>query len=481
MSTAQLKSFLQCLQTEITNDSHILVGFSGGADSTALLHMLYDFRTMHQSFCQLTAIHVHHGIRGAEADRDAAFCRDFCAKYDIPFTLVYTDVPALAKKNKISIEEAARDARYAQFAAYLSAHPKITHMCTAHHADDQTETILFRMLRGTSTKGLCGIPQKRLFPVGTHSVVLLRPLLAMTHDALIAYCQERQLAFVTDSTNFSLDASRNLLRNQILPAACSINPSFPAALQRLAAASSVDEDYFQTETEKLLKNLPPDQPYPLHMLTALHPACSSRLLSALYVRHLGAPFADYPLSQRQIESMQKLLFSVKPSSIQLPHSLLFSVFPAGDSFAFEQSAEKRGSPTDYTIPVYTGKPCKTSCGSAFFLDNGTAQAAEILQDLKNIYKFFISTTINSDTICGSLFIRNRRSRAEDRYICGGHTKLVKDALSSHKVSPKYRGSIPLFCDEAGILWVPFCGIRDSVNPNYAILPHCSDIYYFYDE
>ncbi|MBQ7982643.1 MAG: tRNA lysidine(34) synthetase TilS, partial [Clostridia bacterium] len=117
-------------------DAHILTAFSGGADSTALLYLLKQLSDAQRHPFAVSAIHVHHGIRGAEADRDARFCEAFCAEYGIPLRLEYADVPALAAESGRSLEEEAREVRYRLFAQHLAKNPDITHLTTAHHADD---------------------------------------------------------------------------------------------------------------------------------------------------------------------------------------------------------------------------------------------------------------------------------------------------------------------------------------------------------
>ena len=150
--------------------SGIVVAFSGGADSVALLDMVWAFthkngvKSKHYTIPVL-AFHVHHGIRAKEADRDADFCRDFCAQRGIPFQVTHVDAPALAKKEGLTLEEAARKARYDVICEYLVSHSEYTHVLTAHHKDDQAETLLFRLLRGSGAKGLSGIAPKRTLPL----------------------------------------------------------------------------------------------------------------------------------------------------------------------------------------------------------------------------------------------------------------------------------------------------------------------------
>jgi len=159
------------LKNLLAGHKGILVGYSGGADSTALLYMLYRYVGQHNrqscdsSSCQtdlyLKAVHIHHGIRGEEADRDAMHCQHFCDKFGIDFTLIKADIPTMAKETHIGIEETARNFRYSTFAELVQNDSRLDCIATAHNANDNAETLLFRLIRGTGIDGLSGIPQIR--------------------------------------------------------------------------------------------------------------------------------------------------------------------------------------------------------------------------------------------------------------------------------------------------------------------------------
>lgn len=202
------------------------VAFSGGADSTALLLCLHDLRE--QLDISLRAVHVHHGIRGDEADRDAAFCADLCARYDIAFQTVHVDVPAYAQANRLSLETAARKLRYE---ALQSAAPE-GDLATAHHAGDNAETILFHLIRGSGMNGLCGIPPR--------NGRIIRPLLYAEKSEMLRYLEVRGQDFVEDSTNFLGDSSRNRIRHGIIPLLMQENPAFLQHISRTAEILSAD-------------------------------------------------------------------------------------------------------------------------------------------------------------------------------------------------------------------------------------------------
>ena len=214
--------------------------FSGGADSTALLLCLYQLRE--QLGIDLRAVHVHHGIRGEEADRDADFCRQLCEKYGIPFQTVYVDVPAYAREQRLSLETAARKLRYE---ALRQAAPE-GEIATAHHAGDNAETVLFHLLRGSGMKGLRGILPR--------SGRIIRPLLQAEKNDILHFLRACGETYVEDSSNFLPDSSRNRLRSELMPLLLRENPAVLKAIARTAEILTEDEAYLSGEAEKAYRD-----------------------------------------------------------------------------------------------------------------------------------------------------------------------------------------------------------------------------------
>lgn len=466
-------------------DSHLLVAFSGGADSTALLCLTHTLICAQRHPCRLTALHVNHGIRGDEAQRDADFCRSFCEERNIPFVLCEADAPAEAKLHGLTLEEAAREVRYRHITAYLGAHPDISCVLTAHHADDQCETVLFRLLRGTSLRGLGGIPQTRMLtaadpcaPNNTRTVPLIRPLLSFSKEQLQAYLAANNIPYVTDSTNAENDASRNLLRNSLIPIAKTVNPAFPDALRRLSVHAEEDESYFSMLTDAFFSEnrITPTDPVPLTLLQNAHPAVRRRILAAIYDAYHLRDNKLKPLTSGYLEAMLRAVQS--QSQTALSGGWYFSVT---DGVCRMHRTSDRPMADAYHLPLIPAEITAIPTGGVCLLCDGSVTASENLAYLKNIYNFFISTHINSDTLLDDLILRPRSDNHTDRYLCGGSHKTAKDALSAHRVPAALRKTVPLFCDGEGIVWIPFCGIRDSVNPRYAEPgANIVDLYYFYN-
>ena len=240
----------------------VVAGLSGGADSVCLLSLLADLREEYS--LELRAVHVHHGLRGEEADRDAAFSRELCRSLGVPFSLAFVNVKEEAGKRRISEEEAGRILRYQVFereagrweqelrrektAEPDGSQPESVKIAVAHHGDDSAETILYQLFRGSGLKGLSGIPPAR----GN----IIRPLLCAERREIIAYLEEKGLPFVTDSTNLENDYARNKIRNQILPMAVQeINQGAADHIRRAGELIGEADRFFEERAERMLETL----------------------------------------------------------------------------------------------------------------------------------------------------------------------------------------------------------------------------------
>ena len=207
----------------------VLVGLSGGADSVCLLHFV-QYLAKEKHFA-LAAVHVNHGLRGRAAVADEKFCKTLCKQLDIPLFVKKVDAQAVAQKYDLSPEHGARKARYK---AYEQVAKKwgATKLAWGHHADDQAETFLLNLLRGTKPQGLAGIPLRR--PLNAR-VEIVRPLLCVTRAQVEEYLAQNKLTHVTDQTNFDDKYRRNWVRNTLLPLLETKQPQIRQHLAQFAA------------------------------------------------------------------------------------------------------------------------------------------------------------------------------------------------------------------------------------------------------
>ena len=194
----------------LKHDGRYIVALSGGADSVALL-LIMDSLGMN-----ISAAHCNFHLRGEESNRDEQFCVDLCAKLGVHLSRIHFDTLAYAQLHKVSIEMAARDLRYRYF-AQLAKDMEADGICVAHHRDDNVETLLLNLLRGSGIDGLAGIAPQN----GN----ILRPLLCISRDDILQYLKEKGQDYVTDSTNLEDDALRNQIRHHVIPLLQSLNPA----------------------------------------------------------------------------------------------------------------------------------------------------------------------------------------------------------------------------------------------------------------
>lgn len=226
----------------------LCVAVSGGADSTALLMALHESAVA--LGIGLSAAHLHHGIRGDEADGDQAFLQDLCKQLDVPLHLEHADVPADAAANGETLEEAARHARLRFFDGLLQS-GAATAVATAHTEDDQAETVLMKLMRGAWTEGLGGISPVLERERGR----IVRPLLGATRVQVVAFLQARQQTWREDSTNQSPAHTRNRVRTQLMPLLREFNPSISSTLAATAQLARDEEARWQPEIARLLTQL----------------------------------------------------------------------------------------------------------------------------------------------------------------------------------------------------------------------------------
>ncbi len=206
-----LAALAKSIQSFSLGGRRILVGVSGGGDSVALLHGLVAL--VDQERLQLVAAHLNHGIRGAAAAEDAAWTAALCQRLDIPLVLESADVPAYAREQGLNLEEAARDMRYRFFERAAGA-ANCSHVAVAHTADDQVETVLHHLFRGTGLAGLQGMPATRPLARG---IMLARPLIGFYRSQLLAFLESIGAEFRTDESNFDQARTRSRIRNEALP------------------------------------------------------------------------------------------------------------------------------------------------------------------------------------------------------------------------------------------------------------------------
>ena len=430
-----------------TKDTPVLVAYSGGADSSLLLHLLHD------AGVHLYAVHVHHGIRGQEADADLQYCRRTCHALGVPFFAVKVNVPALAKKHGQSTEEAAREARYRHFARLMQAHG-IPLLATAHHADDNLETLLFRLCRGTGTHGLRGIPALAPLPGAQDgSLCLFRPLLHLTKEEILQACRSRGISYVTDATNACNDYARNRIRNRVVPELEKLFPHPQTAALRLCRAVAEDCDALDAMADAPYEQHAQNGAIPLPLLQSRPAAIAKRLIARLYAEHAREHMAEAV----HIDAIYARVRENVPGSISLPGKIAALI----DRDALRIAPDMPASATAYLLPLQGGfctiDDADVTIWSSFPENQKTDTALDT-----NVYNLYTELQVRFDTIKGRIFLRPMAQG--DRILQGGMHKKVRKLYGQHGTPLHLRSRLPLLCDENGILAVPGICLRDGALP-----------------
>ena len=226
----------------------LVVAVSGGPDSVCLLHILVRLRE--ELDIELHAAHLNHQLRGAESEADASYVADLAQRLEIPATIESRDVKAYQALHRTTLEEAAREVRYA-FLADVAGAVGAERVATGHTSDDHIETILIHLIRGSGTRGLRGLLPVSQWPVPGAKLTVIRPLLETSLEETAAYCRNQKISPRTDTSNLSSEPLRNRIRRELLPQLRSYNPQVAGALLRTARLASYDLAYIDKEVARL--------------------------------------------------------------------------------------------------------------------------------------------------------------------------------------------------------------------------------------
>ena len=391
----KLQSFIRRYRLVYPGEQ-VTCAVSGGADSMALLFALYLLKEKLQ--ITLSAAHYNHGLRGEESDRDEAFVRSFCDRFEIPLYCGHGQVTPGPK----GLEAAAREARYAFFETIPGK------IATAHTADDNAETVLMHLVRGTGLKGLGGIT-----PVRGR---VIRPMLGITRQEVLAFLEEYHVSFVTDSSNETDEFLRNRIRHRVMPLLREENPRLAENLSAMALSLRQDEEALEALAGEALP--------PVSQLRELPAALQSRLLTAF-------------LERSGVKEPQSAHIELAKSLVNSPNPSAKAQFPGGVTVSRNYDALTVLTPPPAWEPVELPVP-------------GSIQLHgwEITCTLENTKGGF---TVQP---CGTVYLRPRREG--DTIRLPGGTKSLKKLFIDKKIPAWQRGAVPVLADSAGVLAV--CGI-----------------------
>lgn len=420
----------------LPNDTPVLLAFSGGADSSALLHILAE-DAKNNGF-RLSVAHFHHGIRGEEADKDAQFCKKEAEKYGVDFYLGKADIPSLAKEKGTSLEAEARTQRYAFFEKVMREN-NIPILVTAHHADDLIESVLIHIIRGSGITGLKGIVPCRSF---ADDLFIVRPILNALKQDILDYCEGNNIEFVNDSTNNDKSYLRNHIRSDVTPKLYELQPNLPQMFSRLSQ-SAAEADLFIDSVAQRFIIRECNNGIPVDALLGLHNALRAKVVS-LYFEQV----CKTTLEKVHIDAIIRLcIHSIPHSSVSLPENNMARI--EDSTLIFEQDHIDNDC-EPFVLSFREG---------THVLENGIVIKIEKNPSGK-ADPSYESIDIACDTIASNAYFRPKEDG--DVILTNKLHKKVKKLFNEKGVRLFLRKSIPLLVSDNKILWIPTVAACDSI-------------------
>lgn len=427
----------------------IVVGLSGGNDSTALLHILVALNKNYHYGWKLHAVHLNHCFRGEEARQDALYAQELCEQLEVPFHLFEFDVPAYMEQTGMGGQEASREVRYG-FYRKVAEEQGATKLALAHHADDQVETILFRFVRGTRLDGLSGMPKRRWLEEGR--IELVRPLLPNTRQELEAYCRENGLSPREDSSNRSRKYKRNLLRLDVMPLLAQVNERYREHILEAAEAIGQDQSFLERLAKEQLQSVMIVQKQGEIVIdNDKFQKCDVALQRRMITLILGYVSKQTEWSSQHVEAVLHLSSGSRPSAeLHLPEQLLVSRVYGRIHFC-PRGREERIHMYCYELPVP---------GTAWIAESGVWVHTSYLERPMDWERLPENEAVfDADRLPGPLYLRNRKPGDRLALFGSGTEKKLKELLIDAKVPRAWRDRLPLLAAGDVVIWVP--GVRRS--------------------
>lgn len=418
----------------LSRGDKLLCAVSGGADSMCLLHLMKEKAA--ELGITVMAAHFNHKLRGKEADRDEAFVAGYCEANYIPFKSGFGDVRAFSEEKKLSTEEAARVLRY-EFLEKTAQEFGCNKIATAHNADDNAETVLLNLARGSGAKGLCGIPPVR--------GVFIRPLLDKSREEIEHYLLENNVPHVEDSTNAENEYSRNKIRHFVMPVLSEINPAFSEAVMRTSQLMRDDEECLSQIAQSFVDENLKDNALPVDGLKALPTAVLNRVFRIMCGRGLSAVHAD---ALSGLLNGEGLAFADVPD-MRVSRDNGYLIFGAGE----EKLPE---------LEIRIGETVSA---------DGITVSAEIMENEPKVFNSLNTFCFKYDSLCGNMFLTSRKDGDKIKLSYRNCTKSLKDLFSEKKMTQAERNRTPVIRDEEGVIAVQGFGIceRCKAEPGDKVL------------
>lgn len=421
----------------------VIVAVSGGADSLCLLYILNSLKSLLN--INLHIAHLNHGIRGREAEKDARFVARLAGKLGIPLTSKYEDVAAYKKRMRLSLEEAAREKRY-EFFAGVAGEENADCVAVAHTSNDNVETILLHILRGSGISGLRGLMPRSVMQFGQDKLRLnvVRPLLEMSRTEVEEYCRESKIKPRFDSTNVSMTFARNRIRLELLPQLKSYNPRIEDALLRLASIANDETAFLEEQVSQLWSEIAEEYEdavaLDIKMIIHLHPIVQRQLLRWA-VKYLWGTTRD--IEAFHIEDMIKFISKPAGKTLCLPQGLRLHTEYNKLILSRDQAEICPFPPMEtYSLAI----PGKTEIP-------GWLIETIVLKKEPGVFEGNFIATLDHDKTGDNLIVRGRCRGDVFQPLGMQQTKSLQEFMIDAKIPRHWRDNIPLVCNNSNLIWV----------------------------
>lgn len=407
----------------INRGDSVVVALSGGADSVSLLDVLYSYTEKYD--LTIYAAHLNHNLRGKEAERDENFCKALCKKYNIQLFTKSVDIRALAGERKISEELCGRNERYKFFEELSeSLNAKIA---TAHTASDNAETLIYNITRGSSVRGLSAIPPKR----GR----IIRPLIEVSRAQIEEYCKQKQLDFVTDSTNLTDDYTRNKIRHSVIKTLRNINPQLEQSASYLSENAREVTEYLNKQAKAALDMCKIQYGFSCEELLKLDKAVLKHLLVILCEEK-----ANLTPEHKHIELMTKILenggaVNLNGNFKAMSKQGIFRIVSGNDNVEFEPVSISDNLGISFNDKIYS-----------------------ITRQISNKEN---KNSVSTDLVNKGAIFRTRKEGDKFTYPGRRITKPLRKVLNEMKIPSEQRDKLLVLAIDNTILWCENVGV--SVN------------------
>ncbi|HVI41044.1 MAG TPA: tRNA lysidine(34) synthetase TilS [Anaerovoracaceae bacterium] len=451
----------------IEKGEHIVIGLSGGPDSVCLFHILYQLKE--ELGIKLHAVHINHGLRPGAADEDQKYAETLCDDYQVPCHSFSFDVNQIAREAGISSEDAGRQVRYRSFFQIAERITSETggsvKIAVAQNMNDQAETILMRILRGTGTDGLCGIEYLR---TEKNKGIVIRPLLDVSREEIEAYCRENHLNPQIDLTNLEPIYTRNKIRLELLPYLSeNFNTNIITVLNRLSKIAKEDKDYFGERVDEIIaKNAvfkgQDRVGMPAEILCGEHPAIRHRIIMRLF-ESIGL---SKDITAAHLEQADRLLKEGKTSTVT-DFTAGYAMGISYEIVDFYKKRDKKSINIEYKINMegFTEISELNARIGVKILRRRDWERLNIKEKKFNNGSSTCRLSLNKIEASGcDLVLRTRRQGDYIVPLGMQGRKKLQDFFVDEKYTREERDQIPILCLGSEVIWV----VGSRINENYKV-------------